>query len=96
MSQEIIREKSCDDIHSNFDFRQNGRNSFKNVRIRAVQIRPPFLVKFPSIWSKFDPWLVCLRQFGLNSTGLETFRPILAQVRAKMVIESKLRVFDHF
>jgi hypothetical protein len=27
---------------------------------------------------------------------LETFRPILVQVRPEMVGESKLRVFDHF
>jgi hypothetical protein len=32
-------------LHSHFVFRQNGRNSFKNGRIRAVQIRPPFLVE---------------------------------------------------
>jgi hypothetical protein len=35
-----------------------------------------------------------MRQFGRNSTSLENFRPILALVRPKSVVEIKLRAFD--
>jgi hypothetical protein len=37
-----------------------------------------------------------VRQFGLNSTSLENFPPILALVPPKLVAEIQLRVFDHF
>jgi hypothetical protein len=37
-----------------------------------------------------------LRRFGLNSASLEKFRPTLALVPPKSVVEIKLHAFDRF
>jgi hypothetical protein len=44
--KEIRNSMGNNNLHSNFVFRQNARESFKNGRIRAVSNRPPFLSNF--------------------------------------------------
>jgi hypothetical protein len=41
-------------IQSNFVFRQNGENSFKNDRMRAVSFRPLFLVELIPILAEAE------------------------------------------
>jgi hypothetical protein len=53
-----------------FVFRQNGRNSFKNGRMRAVQLPPPILAQFHPIWAKFDQFGKQSANFGVRSVKI--------------------------
>jgi hypothetical protein len=55
--------------HSNFDFGQNGRNSFKNGRMRAVEFPPPILAEpTPKLPEIFPNW-PHLAQIGAQKTN---------------------------
>jgi hypothetical protein len=79
--------------HSNFIHLKNSRNSFKNGKIRTVQVRPPFLAEIYA--DIFTNWSNIVRiELAHKKTTMGPISVQMDEIRSKSVTEIKLCVFD--